>query len=158
FSKDGEHLFFGCAPVLAEKRADPALAEDRAAFDLWHWRDDYIQPMQKVRAETDRNRSYRAVYHLAEKKLVQLADLAMADITPSEDAHLALGADDRNYRRMLEYDDRYQDSYLVDTLTGGRKLVARKHLGRVGWSPNGKYALLFDGRDWISISAPDGKT
>ena len=23
--------------------------------DLWHWKDDYIQPMQKVRANADRN-------------------------------------------------------------------------------------------------------
>src|SRR5260370_12430315 len=158
FSKDGQHLFFGCAQPAAERHADPAPTEDRAAFDLWHWKDDYIQPMQKVRAEADRNRRYRAVYHLQDKKLVQLADAALADITPSEDARVALGSDDRNYRRMLEYDDRYEDSYLVDTLTGARKLVVKKHLGRVTWSPGGKYALLFDGKDWISISAAEGKS
>jgi hypothetical protein len=157
FSKDGQHLFFSCAPPRPERPADSTPAEDRAGFDLWHWKDDYIQPMQKVRAEADRNRSYRAIYHLAEKKLVQLSDPALADITTSEDAHVALGADDREYRRMQEYDDRYEDSYLVDTLTGARKLVSKKHLGRPTWSPNGKYALLFDGKDWNTISVPDGK-
>jgi dipeptidyl aminopeptidase/acylaminoacyl peptidase len=158
FSKDGQHLFFSCAQQRPEKPVDATPAEDRAGFDLWHWKDDYIQPMQKVRAEADRNRSYRTIYHLAEKKLVQLSDLALADITPSEDAHVALGADDRDYRRMQEYDDRYEDSYLVDTLTGARRLVSKKHLGRPSWSPNGKYALLFDGKDWNTISVPDGKT
>src|SRR5260370_20607384 len=59
---------------------------------------------------------------------------------------------------MQEYDDRYEDSYLVDTLTGARKMVSKKHLGRPSWSPNGKYALLFDGKDWNAISVPDGKT
>src|SRR5258706_12709592 len=107
--------------------------------------------MQKVRAEADRNRSYRAIYHLAEKKLVQLADPALADITPSEDAHVALGADDRDYRRMQEYDDRYADSYLVDTLTGARNLASKKHLGRPSRSPNREYALPFDGQDWKHI-------
>jgi dipeptidyl aminopeptidase/acylaminoacyl peptidase len=158
FSKDGQHLFFSCAPQRAERTPDSTPAEDRAGFDLWHWKDDYIQPMQKVRAEADRNRSYRAIYHLAEKKLVQLSDPTLADVTPSEDAHVALGADDRDYRRMQEYDDRYEDTYLVDTFTGARKLVSKKHLGRPTWSPNGKYALLFDGKDWNTISVPDGKT
>ncbi|HYL74844.1 MAG TPA: prolyl oligopeptidase family serine peptidase [Bryobacteraceae bacterium] len=160
FSKDGQHVFFACAPApaAAERRADSTPAEDRAGFDLWSWKDDYIQPMQKVRAEQERNRSYRAIYHLEEKKLVQLADPALADIAPGEDAHIALAADDREYRRMVEYDEHYEDSYLVDTLTGNRKLVAKKHAGRVSWSPNGKYALLFDGKDWSTISAPDGKT
>lgn len=159
FSKDGKHLFFGTAPApTRERNADPTPAEDRAGFDLWSWKDDYIQPMQKVRAEQERNRSFRAIYHIEENKLVQLADPAMADIAPSEDAHVALAADDREYRRIVEYDEHYEDSYLIDTLTGNRKLVAKKHSGRVSWSPNGKYALMFDGKDWNTVSVPDGKT
>jgi len=160
FSKDGGHLFFSCAPAPSGERrnADQTPAEDRAVFDLWSWKDDYIQPMQKVRAEQERNRSYRAVFHLDEQKLVQLADPTLADITPSEDWHVALGGDDRAYRRMVEYDEHYEDSYLVDTLTGNRKLVLKKHPGRVTWSPAGKYALLFDGKDWLTISSADGKT
>jgi dipeptidyl aminopeptidase/acylaminoacyl peptidase len=159
FSKDGQHVFFGCAlPPAPERRADAVPAEDRAGFDLWSWKDDYIQPMQKVRVEAEKNRSYRAIYHLTEKKLVQLADPTLADIAPGEDAHVALAADDRDYRRMTEYDEHYEDSYLVDTLTGNRKLVAKKHVGRMTWSPNGKYVLLFDGKDWNTISVPDGKS
>ncbi|MDQ6758229.1 MAG: prolyl oligopeptidase family serine peptidase, partial [Acidobacteriota bacterium] len=159
FSKDGKRVFFGCAPKPAaapEREATPAA--DRPSVDLWHWKDDYIQPMQKVRAQSDRTRSFRAVYNLPEKKLVQLADKTMPEITPSDDGRYSLGGDDREYRRMVEYDERYVDSYLVDNLTGVRKLAARKHLGRVTWSPDGKYALFFNGKDWITLSVPDSKT
>ena len=158
FSNDGQHVFFGYAPKapLAKENAIPV--EDRVSVDLWSWRDDYIQPMQKVRARVDRNRSYRAVYNLADKKLEVLGDPSLEEITPSEDGRYSLGSDNRAYREMVEYDEHYADTYLVDNLTGSRKLVSKKHLGRVSWSSDGKYALFFDGKDWITLSAPDGNT
>lgn len=158
FSKDGEHVFFGYAPKAAARPSDSIPAEDRVSVDLWHWRDDYIQPMQKVRAATERTRSFRAAYHVASQKVVPLGDATMPEVVPSEDGRYSLGGDDREYRRMIEYDERYADSFLVDNLTGDRKLLARKHLGRVSWSPDGHHALFFNGKDWIGLSIPDGKT
>jgi dipeptidyl aminopeptidase/acylaminoacyl peptidase len=157
FSKDGDRVFFGSSPQREEVAKADASADERPSFDLWSWKDDYIQPMQKVLAETDRNRSYRAVYHLREKKFVQLAGLEMAELTPSEDGRWALGGDNRAYRSLVDHDQRYEDAYLVDTATGARKLVAQKHIGKITWSPDGGHALLFDGKNWNSISVPDGK-
>jgi hypothetical protein len=79
FSLDGSHLFFGTAPPPEpEKNPDEEIpADEKVLVDLWHWKDDYVQPIQKVRAEQDRNRSYRAVYDLQAKKFVQLADDTM---------------------------------------------------------------------------------
>lgn len=166
FSKNGEHLFFGCVPVPQRTSrdgdgangAEAPLPDERAAFDLWSWKDDYIQPMQKVRVQMERNRSYRAVYNIADRKLVQLADPTMEDLTPSEDGRWALGGDDREYRPMVDYGERFSDAYLVDTMTGARTLLAKKHIGRITWSPDGKYALLFDGKNWNTISVPDART
>ncbi|MFN7933170.1 MAG: hypothetical protein U0R19_07570 [Bryobacteraceae bacterium] len=65
FSKDGSRLFFATAPAPAPRRtATAAPSEDKAVADLWHWKDPIVQSMQKVRAEQDRNRTYRAVYCL----------------------------------------------------------------------------------------------
>jgi dipeptidyl aminopeptidase/acylaminoacyl peptidase len=159
FSKDGERIFLGVAPIPPRAReASNTPADDRVSVDLWHWKDDYIQPRQKVRAELERTRSFRAVYHLPEKKFVQLADASMSEVSPNESGLYALGGDDREYRSMVEYDEHYVDSYLVDTRTGSRKLLAKKHLGTVTWSPDGKYALFFNGKDWVTLSVPDGLT
>ncbi len=157
FSKDGKLVFFGYAAKLAPAKKDDTPAEDRVSVDLWHWKDDYIQPMQKVRAQLDRTRTFRAVYLIGGGKLVALGDRAMAEVTPSDDGRYSLGGDDREYRAMAEYDERYADSYLIDNFTGARKLVAKKHRGRVTWSPDGKYAMFFDGKDWNTLAAPDGK-
>jgi len=160
FSKDGTRVFFGCAPPVPDKPADTgadASSDDKAVVDLWSWKDDYVQPIQKVRAERDRNRTYMAAYLIPEHRVVQLADAAMAEVTPSESAQWALGSDDREYRPLADYDERYADAYLVDTTTGRRTLVAKKHRGTVTWSPSGRYLLAFDGKDWSTISVPMGR-
>ncbi len=158
-SKNGRFIFFGTGPQPAnEKAPDKTPADEKVSVDLWAWNDDYIQPMQKVRAATERARSYRAAVEVRSKKFVQLADLTMPDLAPADDGEFAIGNDDRAYRRMQEYDERYDDSYLVNTSTGKRTLLAKKHLGRVSWSPDSRHAVYFDGKDWILISAPDGLT
>jgi dipeptidyl aminopeptidase/acylaminoacyl peptidase len=159
FSQDGSRVFFGvAAPPEPERReAEPSSTDDKVIADLWHYRDDYIQPMQKVRAERDRNRSYRAVFNLKEKKYVQLADQTLTEVNPSRDGRWALGQDDRAYRILVGYDTNYSDYYLVNTNDGGRKPLRQKHQGAVTWSPGGKYALFYDGKDWNTISLPDGK-
>jgi hypothetical protein len=82
FSLDGARLFLGAAPPPdPEKSADEEIpADEKVLVDLWHWKDDYIQPIQKVRAEQERSRSYRAVYVVKDKRFVQLADEKMESV------------------------------------------------------------------------------
>jgi len=159
FSQDGERLFFGTAPPAEpdkdESKEPPA--EDKVTLDLWHWKDDYVQPMQKVRAEQEKNRSYRAVFHLKEKKLVQLADESMPEVVPSSDGRWALGSNDRPYRPMLEYDTAYADYSLVDTSTGSRKPFLKKQASGVTWSPKGNYGLFYHGKHWFSVHVPSAR-
>ncbi|MGE0129362.1 MAG: alpha/beta hydrolase family protein [Blastocatellales bacterium] len=160
FSRDGGELFLGVAPPPEPEKdseADAANADDRVVVDLWHWKDDYIQPMQKVRAEQERNKSYRAVYHIKEQKFVQLADETMENINPSPNGQSAIGTDTRAYRRLVGVDTNYSDIYFVNTADGSRKLLLKKFQFPVSFSPSGKYGVFFDGKDWGSVSFPDGK-
>lgn len=160
FSLDGSHLFFGTAPPPEpEKNLDEEIpADEKVLVDLWHWKDEYVQPVQKVRAEQDRNRSFRAVYDLEAKKFVQLADDTMESISPSNDGSYAIGSDNRKYRVTNDYDPGFTDYYLVNTADGSRKPLVTKQRGNVSLSPNAKYAIYFDGKDWYSYSIADGST
>jgi dipeptidyl aminopeptidase/acylaminoacyl peptidase len=160
FSLDGSHLFLGSAPPPEpEKNPDEEIpADEKVLVDLWHWKDDYVQPIQRVRAEQDRNRSYRAVYDLQAKKFVQLADSSMENISPSNDGSYAIGADNRKYRVTSDYDPGFSDFYLVNTSDGSRKPILTKQRGNVSLSPNAKYAIYFDGKDWYSYSVATGST
>ena len=159
FSLDGSRLFFGTAPPPEpEKNPDEEIpADEKVIVDLWHWKDDYVQPIQRVRAEQERNRSYRAVYDITNRKLVQLADETMDSVSPSNNGLLAIGTDNRRYRVMNDYDPGFSDFYLVNTRDGSRKLIAEKQRSNYSLSPNAKYALFFDGKDWNSYSIADGR-
>lgn len=158
FSRDGERIYFPAAPAGRAERpaagADPG--DERVLADLWHWKDDYIQPMQKVRAAQDRSRTYRAVFHAAEKKLVQVADPTLQTVSFSDDGRWAIGSDDRKYRSMVDYDGNYADLHLVDTSSGARKPLIEKFRGGAAWSPKGNYALAFKKGDWWSVRITDG--
>ena len=181
FSRDGSRLFLSTAPAADVAAADvdsPAAAApagrgappDKAVADLWNWKDDYVQPMQKVRSAQDRARTYLAVWNIKSKKFVQLADPTMQAVTTSDDGRYAVGTDDRAYRHMVDYDGNFNDTYLVDTSTGSRKLVLQKQRGGGGGgrgrggaggsplAPDAKHLLAFRDKQWWSIQLPDGKT
>ncbi|MBL8231824.1 MAG: S9 family peptidase [Bryobacterales bacterium] len=161
FSKDGSRLFFSTAPARPVRDNTGAAATEAAetvTADLWHWRDENVQSMQKVRADQERSRSYRAVYQFASNATTQLADATMSDLSLFDDAKLAIGTDDREYRPMVEFGERFNDTYLVDTASGSRKLLFRKTRGTYTPSPDGRYLASFNGKDWTSYEAATGKT
>ncbi len=160
FSLDGSRLLLGAAPPPdPEKSPDEEIpADEKVLVDLWHWKDDYIQPMQKVRAEQERSRSYRAAYVVKEKKFVQLADEKMESVTLSNDGRIGIGNDNRAYRVTADYDPGYSDFYLVNATDGTRKLIGQKQRFGLSLSPGAKYAMYFDGKDWNSYSIADGRT
>ncbi len=170
FSRDGSRMFFGCGPPSPpEPEGEAPLSDAKVVADLWHYRDDNIQPMQKVRANQERSRSYRAVFHLADKRFLQLSDPSLAGLSPSDDGRWGFGSDDRQWRRQVDYDGSYSDVYLVDTANGTRKLVVERLAGGGGggggfrgsgggvtWSPDGKHGLFFRNRHWHSVTVPGG--
>jgi hypothetical protein len=99
FSEDGQRLFLGTAPPAPAPAAEGA--PDPRPVDVWHWKDPLLQPMQRVRAQQERNRNYRAVVHLADRRFVQLATPDMPTVNPGEDANRTLGTDDLTYRQEI---------------------------------------------------------
>ena len=167
FSRDGKKLYVPAAPPPKPARdPDAALdAESRVSADLWRWNDDVVQPMQKVRATLERNRTYRGVLDLATNRYTQLADVTLPTVTLSDDGTRALGQDDRAYRRRADYDGRYTDILLVDPLTGARKPALkelRSENGGAGtapvWSPDGLWALYYQSNHWHVLNTTDGTT
>jgi dienelactone hydrolase len=171
-SEDGSKVFFAVGPPQAaqDKEAtteEPAAAkgqkggkggDEKVNVELWHWKDDFIQPMQKVRAGQEKGRTYSAVMHVREHKVVQLGGKGMATVTPSREGSFALGSDDTPYRPLVAYDGNYNDYYLVSTADGSRKPLLQKHHWGVTFSPSGRFAIYFDGRDWNTIAIPSGNT
>ncbi|MCI0701081.1 MAG: prolyl oligopeptidase family serine peptidase, partial [Planctomycetia bacterium] len=156
FSQDGTKLYVATAPQRPPITTAPAAPND-IQLDLWHWKDEQIQPMQKLRAAAERNRTYGAVVLLDSKQFRHLSDENVSVQQPGT-GDWAISSDDRKYRHMTGYAFPMPTDYaLVNVRTGKTKSVLSGSTTGIALSPNGKYLLGFDGKDWFTISVPDGK-
>lgn len=159
FSEDGAQLFLGTAPP-PPPAADPNSKTPPAiAVDLWSWKDPLLQPMQKVRADQEREWAYRAVVHLGSKKFVQLATPNLPTVSPGADPGRAIATSDLPYRMELSWDQNYSDVFVLD-LSSGKPQRVLEHWGSnaTTMSPAGKYVLYFDERNghWFTYRVADG--
>ncbi|HEX9366307.1 MAG TPA: prolyl oligopeptidase family serine peptidase, partial [Vicinamibacterales bacterium] len=158
FSKDGARLYLGTGPP-PEAPADP---NDKTPpvtkVDLWNFHDPLIQPMQKVRDQQERERSFRAVVHLADTRFVQLATPDLPTVNAGDDPAQLLGTSDMSYRQEISWDQDYNDVYLLDVKTGKPKKVLEHWGNAATMSPAGKYVLHFDERigHWLTYRVSDG--
>jgi dipeptidyl aminopeptidase/acylaminoacyl peptidase len=156
FSEDGQRLYLGTAPPPAAPA--PEGAPQPRAVDIWHWQDPMLQPMQRVRAQQDRNRNYRAVVHLSDKRFVQLATPDFPNIANGEDPARAVSTSDLPYRREMSWDATYSDVALVDLKSGQRQPILQHWRGTPAMSPGGRFLLYFDEAeaDWFTYRIADG--
>ena len=161
FSEGGGRIVFGAAPRPEPEEEDDTLEEDKVVLDVWNWRDPYLQPMQLVRAEEERKRTYTAVVSVDGGPVAQLGspDVPTVRFAAEGDATHALGVTDVPYRQQLSWDGRYNDLYALDMNTGARRRVVGKVKGFGGGSisPAGEYAAWWDGaeRHWM-VARLDG--
>lgn len=158
FSKDGQRLFLGTALL---PKAEPKDAPEPLKVDLWHWQDPELQSVQKVQAEKEKQRSYRAVVHLGGNSthFVQLATLDVPTLIVNENARFALGSSELPYRPLQSWDGSYRDVYAVDLQTGAKRLLARKLRLPPKLSPAGQYLLAFEplAKTWFAWRLSDGE-
>ena len=151
FSDGGALLRFGTAPRPEPDETDETLEEDRVTLDVWNWQDPYLQPMQLVQADAERERTYPAAVHLDGGAVVQVGTTAVPTVrfAAEGDADQALGVTGRPYRQLVSWDGRYSDLYAIDLTTGGQRPLADR-VGRFAGasiSPAGTHAAWWDGSD-----------
>lgn len=149
FSEDDQKLYFGTAPAPVKDPEDSLLADEKAVLDIWSWTDTLIQPMQKVNVSKEINRTYTAVLHLKNNRLVQLETPDMKDLSlPFKGSgDRALGYDATPYERASGWSGKWiKDVYSLDVKTGERELIVRG-VSSVRLSRNELFALYYDWRD-----------
>jgi dipeptidyl aminopeptidase/acylaminoacyl peptidase len=191
WSEDGERLFFGYRPEDDDEDDDEgesagAGAGEEAGFDaydveeilaergvdVWHWNDPLIIPNQKEDWEDEQERTYLAVFHLAGRRAVPLADQELRIQGAPENPRMALAGDPTPYLQERTWAGSFADVYVVDLADGSRQLVSRRRTGGSstvrGWtgrweassslSPEGRYLVYYQDEAWHLYNTESGAT
>lgn len=160
FSGEGSRLFFGTAPTPPPPSSDTLPEDERVVVDIWNWKDPLIQPMQLVRSDEERRRTYAAYASTDDIRVVQLATLEMPNVTVSleGEGNVAVGIATERYGYFVSHDATYGDVYLVDMGTGeARMAIEMLRNPRPAFSPGGRYLYWWDGgeEDWMAMDVRD---
>ncbi len=161
FSKNGERLFFGLAPVRKPK--DTTLVEfETARLDIWHYNEDYLQTQQLYQLNNELRRSYLGVINNNSTAVTPLGDenLERIETTDDDNSNYAIGETNKAYRVQSQWEQsNWNDVYLVNTNTGERTLIAKKIRSGASISPKAKFAVWYDWKQkhYFSYSIADGK-
>ncbi len=127
----------------AEKKAEDKNKNEEppADVDIWHWKDEQIQSVQKIRANRDRNFTYRSVYNLNTKRFIRLCDERMRTAAITQNGKWAISRDDKDY--ISDWKEAQADYYRLKTETGERILMFKGQKRTLGLSPDSKHFLYW---------------
>lgn len=155
FSPSGARLFLGTVKIPLEGPKDTLTDDEKVIIDLWSWTDTLLQTQQQVRLKENEKQSFLAVYHVKQKKLVQLANdsIPRISILMKGDAPFAIARCDKAYLYTMTWEHPLKsDYYILDLQTGSFEMVLKGNPFTPYLSPSGSYLAYYNPADsaWYS--------
>ena len=144
WSEDNARVFFGIKEQAPTPDTTRKTTDEAADVDVWNTADERIQSAQMIRAEQDRNFTFRQAFDVSAKRFVKLADATMRELDVAPDGKWAVGRDTRGY--VHDYKRPAADFYRVNTSTGERTLIMKGLLTgshTFGITPHGRQFLYW---------------
>lgn len=163
FSKNGKRLYVGIAPQPIPKDTT-LIADDHAIVDIWHYKEDYLQPQQLVNLEKELKKSYLATIDLTKaSQMMALADETTnyTSLVDEGDAAFVFQASDYGRRVERQWDiSGVMSYYMVDVRTGLKKEIIKDLPGRASVSPKGTAVVYYNSQEanWYSYNVKTGIT
>ena len=161
FTENNERMFFGTAP-MQPKKDTTKLEEEIPKLDVWHWDEPILHSVQLENRKEKLNKSYLAVYHLNQDRMVQLETKDFTDIQlineGNADKVLAWSFLPYGVQRMWEGYPYHTDFYLVDMHTGEAEMFKEDCRAKPDVSPAGKYIYWYNAKDtsWVTYNIETG--
>ncbi len=170
WTKDGKRLFFGFKPLRDTVSKDDKVTFNDSTYtdvntilkktelDLWHWNDSRIKTNRKNWWSSNKDSIFRSVYSIDTKNVIQLSNEQLADIVLTESANYTIGFDQSKYLKAVTWDNDFADIYLINLITGAKKLIAEKVPEGAHLSPKGKFAVYYKNKDWFQYNCESDTT
>ncbi len=146
FSKSGNRLFFGTAPILPLK--DTSLPEfERVSVDVWNYKDEELMPAQLRFNDSLIKKNYLARYDFDKKEVVQLGSENLNRVIPTleGDGDIFYSSSDSGNRVAKQWQGfTVNDLYAINPLNGNYTLITKNWKGRTYPSYTGKYLLMYN--------------
>jgi dipeptidyl aminopeptidase/acylaminoacyl peptidase len=143
---------------LAEQLPEPPKTKDKLTnVEVWHWKDEIIQSVQKVRQNQLSNTTYRAAFHVVENKVVPLGSDDMRNVMTSRNPNFVVGGDPKPHIKDINWGISPADYYRIDTKTGAKQLIENEVGRAMGMSPDGNIFIYLKNEQVYAYHLPSNK-
>ncbi|MCO4820875.1 MAG: S9 family peptidase [Flavobacteriaceae bacterium] len=148
FSKNDSKLYFGLAlPAIVQDTT--LLKEEIVNVEVWTYDEPRLYTVQEIQAKNDRKKSFQTVYHLNNKKLVQIATKEFPNSSRLGDegnADFALISNNEPYQLEAQWTGQFStnDLRVININDGTSKMAIKKNPNDARFSPKGKYAYGYN--------------
>lgn len=140
-------VFFGVSDQPEKPFKDTLLETEKAKVDVWHWKDDRLQPQQLVELKRDQNKTNLAVYHLNSGQATVLGnDSLRLYWSERSEQQVILASCDALYRYETWNTMNPTNYYLVQVSDGKLSSLREKVYSRVNLSPGGRQFVFWNER------------
>jgi dipeptidyl aminopeptidase/acylaminoacyl peptidase len=149
FSEKGNRIYFGMNPQPVVEPKDTLLESEKVKLDVWHWKDDRLQPQQLTELKRDQKKSFLFCYDVSTKKVTQLSnDTLSVLILGKGDSPAALAWSVKPYQNTYNWDfPNKRDYYRVSINDGESNLLKRGIVYQASLSPDGAHFYYFNEMD-----------
>ncbi|MDE7159862.1 MAG: prolyl oligopeptidase family serine peptidase [Muribaculaceae bacterium] len=160
FSHDGKRLIAGVAPAVAPN--DTTIIDfESPTLDIWRWDAPYTPPQENHEVENLRRHTFPVVIDLetGHQILLTTNPLAIVDAPDRWDADWAL-LHDPSKNIVSHQWDYYapEDISIVNVNDGARRAIGSVYKETAELSPEGKFVVWFDDKDYYSYEIATGVT
>lgn len=160
FSYSGQRLISGVAPIIAPD--DTTIVDfENPALDIWRWDAPMTPPQELKNVKSAKEKTYPVVIDLSDmsQRLVDSSALARVSAPNRWDGDWALVKDPTE--NAVEGQWNYfapVDIAVVNVKTGERRKLGKVPAGEAMLSPDDKYVVWFDNKNYYSYNISTGDT
>ena len=146
FTEDGRFLYFGVTERPKNEEKDSLLDSEKVRLDIWHYQDTRLQPQQLVELKRDLKKTDFYVLHLADGKVLKLADDTLnVRAVEKQIGNYLFASSNEKYKIESQWEVlNPEDHYRISLLDGTVELLKKRVAFDGTLSPNGAFYSYFD--------------